>query len=118
MTTHNSTVRLNLEFYKKQAKSLLKSAEAGDAPSQQRLQRHSPELEKSKPALHDAQLAIAREQGFPSWPAFHAFIEESNLNFQELVDNFIGAAVSDYARAKSLLAANPKIADAGFYVEI
>lgn len=118
MTTHSNTARLNLEFYKKQAKSLLKSAESGDALSLQRLQHHSPKLEKSKPALHDAQLTIAREQGFPSWPAFHVFIEESNLNFQELVDNFIDAAVSDYTRAKSLLAANPKIADAGFYVAL
>ncbi|HWZ97949.1 MAG TPA: ankyrin repeat domain-containing protein [Candidatus Dormibacteraeota bacterium] len=118
MTTHSSTARLNLEFYKKQAKSLLKSAESGDGVSLQRLQRHSPELQKSRPALHNAQLTIAREQGFPSWPAFHAFIEQSNLDFQQLVDKFIDAAVSDYAQAKTLLAANPKIAAAGFYVAL
>jgi len=118
MTTHSSSARFNLEFYKKQAKSLLKSAESGDAASLQRLQRHSPKLIQPNPALHDAQLTIAREQGFPSWPAFHAFIEESNLNFQEQVDTFIDAAVSDYSRAKTLLVANPKIAGAGLYVAL
>lgn len=118
MTTHNKTARLNLEFYKKQAKSLLKSAGAGDGASVQRLQKHSPKLGKSEAALHDAQLTIAREQGFLSWPAFKRFIEESNLDFQGLVDSFIDAAVSDGARANALLAANPAIAAAGFYVAL
>lgn len=118
MTTHSKTARLNLEFYKKQAKSLLKSAEDGDALSLERLRKHSPRLGRSKPALHDAQLAVAREQGFARWPAFKTFIENSNLDFQGLVNSFIDAAVSDYSRAKNLLAAHPKITAAGFYVAL
>ena len=50
--------------------------------------------------------------------AFQDFILESNLNFQELVAAFIDAAVSDGKRAEELLAANPKIKDAGFYVAL
>jgi ankyrin repeat protein len=68
--------------------------------------------------LHDAQLAIAKEQGFPSWPRFKAFIVESNLDFQGQVTAFIDAAVSDARRARALLEENPKIADAGFYVAL
>ena len=120
MTTriHGKMARLNLEFYRKQAKSLLKSAEDGDAASLERLRKHSPRLGRSEPALHDAQLAIAREQGFASWPAFKTFIEDPNFDFQGLVDSFIDVAVSDYSRAKSLLASHPKIAAAGFYVAL
>jgi ankyrin repeat protein len=70
------------------------------------------------PALHDAQLVVAREQGFASWPRFKAFIVESQLDFQGQVDAFINAAVSDGRRAQAMLEKNPKIAQAGFYVAL
>ena len=116
-------VRLNLEYYRKQAKSLLKAAKAGDPGALQRLRHFSSELNPEHaaatlPALHDAQLAVAREQGFPSWPRFRAFIADSQLDFQGLVAAFIDAAVSDGKRAEAILSANPKIADAGFYVAL
>jgi len=115
--THSEVARLNLEYYRKQAKSLLKAAKARDARALQRLRLHSPKLGDS-PALHDAQLTIAREQGFTSWPRFKEFIVESKLNFQELVSAFIDAATSDFKRAEEILTAHPKIADAGFYVAL
>jgi hypothetical protein len=31
----------------------------------------------SAPKLHDVQLTVAREQGFPSWPGFRTFIVQS-----------------------------------------
>ena len=115
MPTHSEVARLNLEYYRKQAKSLLKDAKSGDADALLRLHRY--ELKQpAAPALHDAQLTVAREQGFPSWPRFKAFIVESNLNFQELVAAFIDAATSDFHRAEEILSAHPKIAEAGFYV--
>src|SRR5262249_2794052 len=70
------------------------------------------------PALHDAQLAIAREQGFASWPRFKTFVTESQMDFQGLVAAFIDAAVSDGRRAAEMLATNPKIAGAGFYADL
>ena len=98
MPTHPEVVRLNLEYYRKQAKALLKAVKAGDPSALQRLRCH-PKLKPSKsaspfPALHDAQLAIAREQGFASWPRFQAFLVESQLDFQGLVTAFIDAALS------------------------
>ncbi len=117
MPTHSEVARLNLEYYCKQAKALLKAAKSGDVDAVQRLQRHLPRS-SATPALHDAQLAIAREEGFPSWPKFKAFIEQSKLNFKELVASFISAATSDRRRADEILARHPKIADAGFYVAL
>ncbi|MBI3474828.1 MAG: ankyrin repeat domain-containing protein [Acidobacteria bacterium] len=117
MPTQSEVVRHNLEFYRKQAKALLRASKAGDSKATQRLHLYSPKLKTSAvPALHDAQLAVAREQGFASWPRFRAFLVESNLNFQELVAAFIDAAVSDLQRAEALRVANPKVANAGFYV--
>ena len=117
MPTHSEVVRLNLEYYRKQAKALLKAAKAEDSHALQRLHLYLPKLGPS-PALHDAQLATAREEGFPSWPRFKTFIEQSNLNFKELVAEFIAAATSDRSRADEILARYPKIADAGFYVAL
>ncbi len=111
MPTHSEVVRLNLEYYRKQAKALLKAAKAGDSAAVKR-------LAISTPALHDAQFVIAGEQGFPSWPRFKAFIVDSNLDFQKLTDAFIDAAVSNGKRAAEMLQVHPALARAGFYVAL
>lgn len=62
---------LNLEQQKRRAKDLLKSARASDAKALARLQEHLPSTLVTTPdalRLADAQLAIARENGFSSWP--------------------------------------------------
>lgn len=65
MSNDPEAMRLNLEYYRKAAKSLLRSAQAGDAAALERLSRIWPD--SSAPfALHQAQLTIAREQGFAS----------------------------------------------------
>ena len=117
MPTHSEVVHLNLEYYRKQAKALLKASKSGDANAIQRLNRALPK-QPVAPALHDAQLTIAREQGFPSWTRFKSFIVESNLDFQELIAAFIDAATSDFQRAEEILRTHPKIAEAGFYVAL
>jgi methyltransferase (TIGR00027 family) len=67
---------LNLENQRKQARSLLNAARAGDAPALRRItdtqpQRKTPE----RWSLHHAQRAIARELGFASWAKLKAHIE-------------------------------------------
>ena len=94
MTTHPEVVRLNLKYYRKQAKALLKAAKLGDPAALKRV--------VTPTALHDAQFVIAREQGFSNWPRFKAFIIDSNLDFQQLTDAFIGAAVSNGKRAEEM----------------
>src|SRR5712692_5841567 len=62
----------NLEQLRKQAKDLLRAARAGDATALKRILAVEKHL-----TLSAAQLAIAREQGFPSWAtakrAFESF---------------------------------------------
>lgn len=119
MPTRSESVRPNLEFYRKQAKALLKSAKSGDPAALQRIEldaQHNPANERL--ALHHAQLAIAREQGFLSWPRFKAFIATSRLDPQDLVKEFVSAALSDRKRAEELLAKAPGLAGAGIYAAL
>jgi ankyrin repeat protein len=92
----------------------LKAAKARDAGALQRLAQHSSKP-LDQPALHHAQLAIAREQGFASWPRFRAFLVQSALDFQSLVSAFVNAALTDVRSAEDLIAVHPAVAQAGLY---
>ncbi len=59
--------RLNLEQQKRRAKELLKSIQAGEPDALTRLAAHL-ECEADTAKLADAQLVLARENGFASWP--------------------------------------------------
>ena len=61
----------SLEQQKKRARELLNAAQAGDADALRRLGATG----AAKPSLHAAQLAIAREYGFSSWPKLKAHID-------------------------------------------
>ena len=69
-------LRLNLENQRKQARSLLKAARAGDARALRRLAAlHPPQESRDRWSLHHAQHAIARELGFTSWAKLKEHIE-------------------------------------------
>ena len=59
---------VNLEQLRKQAKELVRSARAGDPEALAR-------LDGREPILARAQLVVAREHGYPSWPALVAAAE-------------------------------------------
>lgn len=73
----------NLDHLKHQARDLLKAHAAGDPEASQRLREFHPRFGRSADAairsakltLSDAQLAIAREYGFPSWARLKARVE-------------------------------------------
>jgi ankyrin repeat protein len=79
--------RPNLEQYKKQAKDLVNAFQAKEPDARRRVQRHHPrfralpavDLPNAGVSLTDAQLIIAREHGFASWPKFAHHIETFNL---------------------------------------
>src|SRR5579864_4683528 len=73
--------RPNLEQYKKQAKDLVRDYRAGDPAALRRVHRHHPRFSTNLQhvPLTDAQLVIAREHGFESWPKFAAHIRHLNL---------------------------------------
>jgi ankyrin repeat protein len=87
---------MNLEQLRKQAKELVKAARAGDEAALRRLGGRDP-------ILANAQLSLAREEGYPSWPALVAAAEAS-------VDAFVEAATNGRReRADALLEAQPEI---------
>jgi WD40 repeat protein len=73
--------RPNLDQYRKRAKDLLKSYEAGHPDALSRIRQHHPRFNKATCAidgavlrLSDAQWVIAREHGFESWAKFAGHI--------------------------------------------
>jgi len=121
MPTHPEASRLNLEYYRKQAKNLLKAVKSGDREAAERLIHHVPRFHQSNfagVALHDAQLVIAREQGFASWTRFKSFLEQSRVDLQGLVASFVDAALSELRRAEEMLGGHPQLAAFGFYAAL
>src|ERR1700710_2854323 len=86
MDTKPLSARPSLEQYKKQAKELLKACHSADAETLRRVQASHPRLQGLSDAalrnaqltLADAQLVIALEHGFESWPKFAKRIEVIN----------------------------------------
>src|ERR1700743_2047231 len=122
--------RPNLEQYKKQAKDLLKAYRAADAEAIRRVKRAHPRFEKlsepgfeiTKFALADAQLVIAREHRFESWPKFTKHIQEvalksAALSLDHPVTAFIKEAIwlGPVDRAEQILASYPEIAQSGIH---
>jgi hypothetical protein len=66
MSSSSSSPRPNLDFYRKQAKQLVRDVRAGEGRA---LERIRPQL-RHIVSLADAQLVVAREQGFQSWASF------------------------------------------------
>jgi ankyrin repeat protein len=91
-------IHVNLEQLRKQAKELVRAARAGDGDALAR-------LGDLPVQLASAQLVLARENGYTSWPALvHAL--EAN------VESFVRAATDGRCeRARRLLEARPEIAD-------
>jgi ankyrin repeat protein len=127
--------RPSLEQYKKQAKDLLKAYRSADVETIRRVKKSHPRFEKlaehshvlplgfdiSKFGLADAQLIIAREHGFESWPKFAQRIEVINSEAaagENPVAAFIEAAIwhGTLEAAEAILAAHPEIARSSVHV--
>jgi hypothetical protein len=87
---------MNLEQLRKQAKELVRAARAGDAEALAR-------LDGREPILARAQLVLAREHGYPSWPALVAAAEANAEAF------VLAATDRRRARAEAMLTARPEI---------
>ena len=87
MPDRDLPARPNFEQYKKQAKDLARNCRLGVPDALRRIGRHHPRLHKlpeshiqrARFTLTDAQLVIAREHGFESWPKFAKHIETLHL---------------------------------------
>ncbi|HYK58236.1 MAG TPA: ankyrin repeat domain-containing protein [Bryobacteraceae bacterium] len=126
----------NLEQQKKQAKDLLHAHAQAEPTALDRIARHHPRLHNqpldairvARIQLADAQLVIAREHGFESWPKFAKHIETLRLSREvaSLGDPawaFIEAACSPrhghrsgtLEEAEMILARDPQVAASSIY---
>ena len=91
----------NLEHLKKLAKALLKSHQQSQPEAISQIKNYHPRLFNAADAdirgeeisLQDAQLVIAREYGFESWPKLVAFVAESDAKGTESIAADFGVNV-------------------------
>jgi ankyrin repeat protein len=97
--------RPNLEQLKNQAKDLLKAQQSSDAEALGRIRANHPdyanasddEVRAARFSLSDAQLAVAREYGFASWPKLKQHVESLLLEIGDPVELFKRAFKTDDA---------------------
>src|SRR5690348_5279235 len=68
----------DLEYYRKQAKHLLRSYEAGDAAARDRAAEVLGDRAAGRFLLSDAQFVLAQEHGFRTWAEFRADIQSQH----------------------------------------
>jgi ankyrin repeat protein len=93
----------SLEQLRKRAKDLVRAHRAGDPDAGKRVEAahpHPPEALK----LSDAQLVIAREHGFPSWPRLRAYAARVEAHGPDLQHPFHDDVAYYEGRADGLLA--------------
>jgi hypothetical protein len=124
--------RPHLDSFRRQARALQRAVRAGDPDAVARLARHHPGRVSDDPGrarLSTAQLVVAREYGFASWPRLTRYLEsvaehgwETRLGTSPVADpaaEFCRLACLTYsredgparwARARQLLARHPGLA--------
>ena len=102
--------RPNLGHLRRQARDVLRAAQAGDITAVDRIRAVSDRL-----TLAAAQLAVAREYGFASWAGLKAEVEARTMDLAQQVEAFCTASIRDWTgRAARMLAATPEIAGYSF----
>jgi ankyrin repeat protein len=105
----------DLDQLRRRAKELRDAARSGDPAAQGRITTHSPAVTPGAVTLAAAQLAVAREHGYPGWPRLVAEVKARTAGRGQLVDDFLAASVRDWTgRAARMLARDPWIADYDF----
>jgi hypothetical protein len=103
--------RPDLGQLRRRAKELRDAAKAGDAVALERLARHHPTPSAGPVRLAVAQLVIARELGFSSWPGLTAALEAGAASRRAL-SAFLSASVEGRMRqAGEIVHADPGIAE-------
>jgi len=102
--------RPDLDQLRRRAKELRDAARRGDAAAWERFARHHPSARQDAVSLAAAQLVIARELGFSSWPRLKAAIDAGAVSRRE-VSAFVTASVEGrLRRASDIFRADPSIA--------
>lgn len=101
--------RPDLDQLRRQAKELRDAARRGESGAMQRIASYVPAEKRNDVTLAVAQLAIARELGFVSWPKLKAGVE-SRAGVARRAEAFVVACVEGRTRrAQRLFELDPRI---------
>jgi len=92
----------DLEYYRKQAKHLLRSYEAGDAAARDRTVEVLGDRAAGRFLLSDAQFVLAQEHGFRTWAEFRADIQSQRATGERPVARLWGTPGSYASSADAL----------------
>jgi ankyrin repeat protein len=102
--------RPDLDHLRREARDLLRAAQAGDRAAVGRIRAVS-----AQPTLASAQLAVAREYGFTSWARLKTAVEARTTDLAREAQAFCEASIRDWTgRAARMLAASPELAGYSF----
>ena len=97
--------RPSLDQLRRRAKELRDAARSGDPAALARITPHTPGAGAGTVTLAAAQLAIAREHGYPSWPQLVAEVRVLTAELGQRVEEFLVASIRDWTgRAARMLA--------------
>jgi ankyrin repeat protein len=100
----------DLDQLRRQAKELRDAARSEDAGALERFARHHPSALPGAVSLTAAQLVVAREHGFSSWPKLKAAVDAATPG-KGTVDEFVAASVDGRLRqARAIFGADSDIA--------
>ena len=103
----------DLEYYRKQAKHLLRSYEAGDAAARDRAAEVLGDRAAERFLLSDAQFVLAQEHGFRTWAEFRADIQSQRAIGDRPVSRLWGRGAGDYASSADSLLTELRRGDPG-----
>ena len=107
----------DLDQLRRQAKELLRAHSAGDTQARQRVARALPKLAGTswdrtagfRARLTDAQLVIARERGFDSWPKLKAYADTGEGGLPPFRRAVLAVVDGDIQTLRALLQADPQL---------
>jgi ankyrin repeat protein len=103
--------RPSLDQLRRLAKELRDTARSGDPAALGRIAARAPAAGPGPVTLAGAQLVIAREYGYPSWPQLVAEVRARTAELGQQVEEFLVASIRDWTgRAARMLDRNPWIA--------
>jgi ankyrin repeat protein len=102
---------------RRQAKDLRDSARRSEPSAVERFARNHGSAPRGDVTLAAAQLVVARELGFASWPRLKSAVETHRATLQRRVEAFLAASVEGRLReAASMLESIPEVARQGLAV--
>jgi ankyrin repeat protein len=111
--------RPDLDQLRRRAKELRDAARSGDSVAAERLARHHPSVQTGEASLAAAQLVIAREQGFSSWPRLKAAIDAATSAPERRARRLVAASIEGQLReAAGLLRADPGVSGRSLHAAV